>query len=254
MTAVDCRLSRPGPDVLLRADGVQRLIPWGHRWQAGTPAHWVALAEAAAGDPRGAHRHRLGTTLREEVAACLLGGFGLPYETGLAAFAAVRDRGLLADGARPSAADVEAVLQEPLDVDGRRRRYRFPVQRGARLAAALAYLDTGDPPRSPLAVRDWLLHAPGIGPKTASWIVRNRYGSDDIAVLDVHVLRAGVAAGVFDATWSVQRQYRLIEGFFLSWARHGRVSAGDLDAVIWAEQAAAARARVRARPGTPAPG
>lgn len=245
MIAAGCSLADPGPEVELHADGRQRLVRWGQPWQAGTAAHWVALAGTVAGDERGAYRHRIGSTLREEVAVCLLGGFGLPYETGLAAFEAVRRRGLLDQRVRPCAGDIEAVLREPVTVNGRPRRYRFPAQRAARLAAALAYVDRWPTPRSPLEVREWLLRAPGVGPKTASWIVRNHYGSDEVAVLDIHVLRAGVAAGVFDPNWSVQRHYLLMEGFFLSWARVGRVSAGDLDAVIWGEQAFTARARPR---------
>jgi hypothetical protein len=32
------------------------------------------------------------------------------------------------------------------------------------------------------------------------------------------------------------RRYDLLEALFLAWARHGKVSAADLDAVIWAER------------------
>lgn len=235
-------LTAPGPRVLLAAGETRREVPWGQRWQAGTPAHWVALTEETV--PRHAHgerRHRLGETLREEVAVCLLGGFGLPFEVGLAAYAAVREAGLLASGSSPGAADIEPILRAPLRVGRAWRRYRFPAQRASRVAAALEFLDRECPPEDPVAIRDWLLAAPGIGPKTASWIVRNHYDCDDVAILDVHVLRAGVLAGVFDAAWSPARHYALIEGFFLSWANYGRVRAADLDAVIWSEQVELAR-------------
>ena len=53
---------------------------------------------------------------------------------------------------------------------------------------------------SPVALRDWLLAIPGIGPKTASWIVRNRTGSSAVAIIDVHILRAGTSAGSVQAT------------------------------------------------------
>jgi N-glycosylase/DNA lyase len=242
-------LTDAGPRVQLAACGTSRRVPWGQRWQVGTPAHWVALTEEAM--PRLANnerRHRLGETLREEVAACMLGGFGLPFEVGLAAYAAVRNAGLLAPSSRPDAANIELILRAPLRVGPTWRRYRFPAQRASRLAAALAFLDRECPPAEPLAIRNWLLAAPGIGPKTASWVVRNHYDCDDVAIVDVHILRAGVEAAVFDPSWLPTRQYALIEGFFLSWARHGKVRAADLDAVIWAEQADLARiARRRAR-------
>ena len=240
-------LSAPGPRVALAARGVTREVDWGQRWQCGTAAHWVALTQETAPRDSGSHHHRLGQTLREEVAACLLGGFGLPFELGLAAYGAVRDAGCLEPGASPSSADLEAVLRAPLLVGNAWRRYRFPAQRASRLAGALDYIAHHDLPPSPLAVRDWLLRAPGIGPKTASWVVRNHYGSDDVAVLDVHVMRAGKVAGVFDRTWTPIRHYALIEGFFLSWAQHGSVPAGDLDAVIWSEQVELSRSGRRRR-------
>lgn len=241
-------LREPGPTVVLLPEGpLARSVVWGHPWQVGTPAHWCALTRYAVIDgvvAAGPHRHRLGTSLREEVAACLLGGFGLPFELGLAAFGAVRDSGALAEGCIVSAADLELLLRQPLLVGGATRRYRFPRQRSQRLAAALAFLESGPPPDDPVEVRDWLTEAPGIGPKTASWIVRNHYGCEDVAVLDVHVLRAGVSADVFDRGWTAARSYSVLERLFLAWAEHGGVSPADLDAVIWAEQAFAAR-----RPG-----
>lgn len=240
-------LHAPGPTVVLLAGTPSaRAVPWGQPWQAGTPAHWCALSRYGVEDglvTTGPFRHRLGRDLAEEVAACLLGGFGMPYEVGLAAFHLVREEGLLSSGASASAAELEAVLRRPLRVGGSVRRYRFPRQRAHRLTGALAFLRQEPPPSEPVAVRDWLLRAPGVGPKTASWVVRNHYGSDAVAVLDVHVLRAGVAAGVFDPEWTPGRHYRVMEQLFLAWARQGDVSAADLDAVIWAEQAAAVRRR-----------
>jgi len=249
VTAADCPpadlFRDPGPVVVLRSGPLTRRVAWGRPWQTGTAAYWTALTalDGVAGD--GADRHRLGATLAEEAAACILGGFGLPFETGLAAFRAVRDAGLL-DGP-PSCDRIRAVLLRPLPVGDARRRYRFPEQRAARLAGALEFLRERQPPQGAREMRDWLTGAPGVGPKTASWIVRNHLGSDDIAVLDVHIVRAGAAAGVFDATWTPANHYTILEGMFLAWAAAGEVSAADLDAVIWREQAAAARAPRHAR-------
>jgi N-glycosylase/DNA lyase len=237
------RLRDSGPTVVLAPPGhPKRAFAWGHSWQVGTAAYWVAITEAAAADGtlgRGPHRHRLGRDLAEEVAACLLGGHGMPYETGLAAFYAVRDAGLLT---RPSdERELERVLREPLDVGGRTVHYRFPAQRARWLAAALRQVCTQMPPTNPQDLRDWLLLVPGIGPKTAGWIVRNHSGSDDVAIIDVHVLRAGLDAGVFDPSWTPTSEYPRLEAFFLAWAGRGGVRAADLDAVIWSERAYAAR-------------
>ncbi|MDZ3993341.1 hypothetical protein PspTeo4_24872 [Pseudomonas sp. Teo4] len=49
----------------------------------------------------------------------------------------------------------------------------------------------GRPLHSGRALRDWLLELPGIGYKTASWVARNWLDADDVAILDIHILRAG---------------------------------------------------------------
>ncbi len=239
MTVMTQALRNPGPIVLLSPDGFpSRTVRWGHRWQVGTPAYWVGLTATAIQDGRlreSQHRHRLGGDLVEEVTACLLGGHGLPHQVGLAAFEAVRADGLLE---RPvDASDIERVLRRPLKLGGRTVRYRFPAQRARYLAAALTRLRTQNPPESARVLREWLLDIPGIGPKTAGWIIRNHLASDDVAVIDIHVLEAGIDASVFEASWTPARHYDLLEAMFLAWARQGAVSAADLDAVIWAERA-----------------
>jgi endonuclease III len=50
-------------------------------------------------------------------------------------------------------------------------------------------------------MRQLLLSIEGIGPKTASWIVRNVMGSDDVAIIDIHILRACTGMGVFLRTF-----------------------------------------------------
>jgi N-glycosylase/DNA lyase len=240
-------LHEPGPTVVLNAHGQRRKVLWGHRWQVGTAAQWVALTECASLERVGLRRsgHKLGNTLREEVAACILGGFGMPFEMGLAAFHAVRRAGLLEERVAITASQIEEVLQSPLTIGGSSRRYRFPSQRAHRLAGSLKFLDGASPPENPVSVREWLRGAPGIGPKTASWVVRNHYACDEVAILDIHIMRAGLRAGIFDERWSVERDYPLIEAFFIAWAHHGGVRVSDLDSVIWSEQATLARIRQR---------
>jgi endonuclease III len=45
---------------------------------------------------------------------------------------------------------------------------------------------------------------PGIGPKTASWIARNWLDADDVAILDIHIMRVGQVIGLFPLSkrWS----------------------------------------------------
>lgn len=73
----------------------------------------------------------------------------------------------------------------------------------------------------------------GIGPKTASWIVRNHLGSDEVAILDIHVIRAGRLIGLFGGKENVQRHYQAMEDKFLLFARRIGVPASCLDIIMW---------------------
>lgn len=240
MTSTAAALRDPGQRIRLSPDGhAPRGVSWGHCWQVGTPAYWIALTQETCRQPGNSDersRHRLGVDLAEEIAACLLGGYGVPHDVGLAAFDAVKRAGAL----RPEAVDdnsIAKVLREPLQVGSRHIQYRFATQRASYLEGALTRMREDPPPVDALGLRRWLLCCRGIGPKTASWIVRNHLGSSDVAIIDIHILRAGVAAGVFDQHWTPTRNYDAMEAFFLAWAHHGQVSAADLDAVIWSERA-----------------
>jgi thermostable 8-oxoguanine DNA glycosylase len=85
----------------------------------------------------------------------------------------------------------------------------------------------------PVELRGWLIGIDGIGPKTASWIVRNATGSDEVAIVDIWLVRALTAAGVFPPNWNVNRDYGRYEGAFLSYARAGATRASALDWCIW---------------------
>ncbi len=218
-------LEMPAPDEQV-IDGVR----WGRFDVFFTPAFWAGRAWLA--DLNGERRaHRLGGSLREEVAACLLGGFGIPAEVGLAAFARIRSRGLL--DSRPTAEVLAEALREPLVVGGRTIRYRFASQKGRYLAALLRALDDFAAPSNDVALRDALSGLPGIGLKTASWITRNLRDSDAVAILDVHVCRACMLAGVFPLGASASSAYRSMETRYLAFATGIRVRPSLLDSLMW---------------------
>lgn len=89
----------------------------------------------------------------------------MPAELGLAAYARLRERGLLTGCTRE--ADLVEALLEPVFIYGRPRVYRFARQRARYLALTLAFLDELEEPEEDVALRDALTGAPGIGPKTA---------------------------------------------------------------------------------------
>lgn len=225
-------------EVTLVGSGWSRTFGWGHPTWLGSAAFWVEQAKAW----RRPDSYQVGRTLTEEVALCLLGGYGITELIATAAFHRVRDAGLLDEARPPDLADVEAALRAPLNLPGRQRavRYRFPVQRAHRLADAVAWIGQNPPAETWTAreLRLWLTQLHGVGPKTASWIVRNLRRSDDIAVIDVHIRRAGVFAGVFDRRWTLPQDYARYEEAFCAWAAIGEVPTADMDACIWSSLAA----------------
>jgi hypothetical protein len=74
---------------------------------------------------------------------------------------------------------------------------------------------------------------PGIGPKTASWIARNWLDADDVAILDIHIMRVGQVIGLFPLEQTVERHYMALEERFLRFAELLDVRASELDAIIW---------------------
>lgn len=200
---------------------------WGPAEEIGSPAYWSAQAWMWEIDEP--DHYRLGRTLRDELLACLLGGYGIPAEVGLAAYDRLR--------AAPDA-DLEReklvleMLLEPLPVGNRHVRYRFARQKARYVAAAIRGLSNLRPDAADRALRDSLVELPGIGLKTASWIVRNWRGSDDVSILDVHIIRAGSALGIF-GNWRVERHYREMEEAYLRFAKAIGARASILDSVMW---------------------
>lgn len=207
-------------------------VPWGRPDELFTAAYWMTQYWMHRNElPR--RGHRIGETFEEEVVACLLGGHGIPAEVGLAAFKRLRDRGLISEPIDDTVA-LSDVLREPLSLGGRQIVYRFWSQKAKYVLWALRALREEPPPLdSSRALRDHLLQLPGIGPKTASWIVRNWLGSNDVAILDVHVIRAGQLMGLFTSADRVEHHYFRMERRFLDFAGAIGVPAADLDALIW---------------------
>lgn len=208
-------------------------VLWGKVEELLTPASWAfqCLAQMDSTDP---HRFRMGDTLEEEFAVCMLAGYGVPAEIGMAAADRLRDAGVL-DGSSPSGeGDIAELLRRPLDVDGRSVRYRFYKTKARYLSEGLAIL-RGDRPneQDPIAFRAWFRKLPGVGPKTSSFITRNWLGSDDVAILDIHVVRACQAFGLFKQEADVTKEYAVLEEKFVQFSRALGVKASWLDAVMW---------------------
>lgn len=199
----------------------------------GTPSYWVLqchLRSWHVDTPSLA----IGENLREETVSCLLGGYGIPAEVGLAAFYRLKELGLTAPDRCPSESEIFAVLSRPLKIKDRTVHYRFARQKSAYIAEALRKLSSKEEmPQDALGLREWLLAIPGIGLKTASWIVRNILKAGNVAIIDIHIQRAGVKAGFFLTNWTPSKDYLKMEQAFLEFATASAVPAQALDAIIW---------------------
>lgn len=224
------RLELPSPDLEV-LPGVR----WGSVDAFPTPAYWVfqVFHKRLQGGPP---QYKLGRTLAEEVGACLLGGHGIPATVGIAAYERLRERGAFACET-VSEDQLRTWLQEPLQVSGRDVRYRFAAQKANYLSASLAALRKPPAVETGRALRDWLVTLPGIGLKTASWVARNWLSADDVAILDIHIIRFGQAIGLFPPSMTVEKNYLDLEALFLEFSKRVDVRASELDAVIWYEMA-----------------
>lgn len=218
-------IEMPAPDDVVFDD-----VRWGSFDELFTAAFWCGQTRQS--ELMGIYQPiRLGSSLREELAACLLGGFGMKAEIGLAAFYRLRDAGFLTGA--PEANVIEDALSRPLRINGREVKYRYPRQKAKYLSACLREIDHIENEADDVAMRDRLTALPGIGPKTASWIVRNWRASDQVAILDIHILRAGAHIGVFHPAFDVTKRYRALEAQFLRFAKCIGVRASVLDNVLW---------------------
>jgi len=209
-------------------------VTWGSPEYFNTPAYWAVRCQWEDENPNYVAGN---DDLIREVAFCLLGGFGIRYEVNQAAFARLESRGFFQlQTANIDEAIIGSWLSEPLLINGKRQRYRFPNQRAQRLARMLTFFELNDlSGLSAGSLRSALLRIEGVGPKTASWIVRNCLGSDEVAIIDVHLIRACTTMRVFPEEFSLPRDYEALEARFLSFSKALNVRPSVLDAVIWSE-------------------
>jgi N-glycosylase/DNA lyase len=217
--------------VLAPDDEVIPGVKWGRPEWVPSAAYWAAMSGFESEEEDFVC---LEATLKEQLGFCLLGGFGITAEMNHAIYSRLEKEGLFAPGRQTSPREITALLREPVEVIGKYRRYRFPNQRAMRLANAMRMVEEAPPcTKDPLEFRRALMQIPGVGPKTASWITRNWLGSDRVAILDIHIVRAGLLIGLFAPHQNVQRDYEAMEARFLEFALAIDIRPSLLDAVMW---------------------
>lgn len=223
-------LKQTVPKVISHFD-MESLDYWAEAATAYTPEFWKYLySEYLAECPR--ISTRLGNDIIEEVVACLLGGFGFKAEVGISAFREMKQQHLIRRHC--SFEEVLRVLIKPLYVNGKYVHYRFPGQKARYISDFLNRDDLDTIPlNDDLELRRWLLSVNGIGLKTASWITRNYLNSDKVAVIDIHIYRAGILAGFIEKGSNIQRDYLKIEKSFLDFCESIDVRPAYMDEIMW---------------------
>ena len=224
-------------------DAHEELMPgvyWGAVDQIFTPAFWAGQYWLSPYLTTG-YGQKFGETLKEEVVACLLGGYGVSSEVAFAAFQLLKSEGLFSMPS-PSTRDILKILSIPMVINGRQVHYRFPKQKSEYICDFLqSSIELRLFDMSHLQFRSWLLQFKGIGPKIASWITRNWFNSDQVAILDIHIYRAGLLAGIFPENVSVSQYYFKLEDRFLEFASCLGIKPSLLDILIWSQMKLAGR-------------
>jgi len=226
-------------EIPLATDEVLLGVPWGDPWTLFTPAYWLTQAWMLKLDSKNESRYRARDGIVGEVVFCLLGGYGISAELATAAYEKCRELALFQSYEKRPEAWAEA-LSGYFQVNGRSVRYRFPNQKSRFLASAMAFVESNEVcQESGLKLRNQLLHIDGIGYKTASWIARNVLNADDVAILDIHLVRAGQICGIFSLSQRVERNYLEMEKLFLNFCSALNIKPSTLDCLIWDEMRAA---------------
>lgn len=222
-----CRnLPDPTEEVL---DGVL----WGESWQLFTPAYWLSQLWMNGLDTVEKSPYQGRGSFADELVFCMLGGYGISAELARAAFEACRSAGLIS-ALELSITRWETVLANPLQLNGRLTRYRYPKQKARFLSSAMNFLrrKTVDG-LGGRGLRDALLEIDGVGPKTAGWVARNYLDTDDVAILDIHLVRAGVLCDLFSPAQRVERDYFEMEHRYIDFCRALNARPAVLDCLIW---------------------
>lgn len=208
-------------------------VVWGEFTNLFTPAYWLSqfwmngydnIDNSKPCDKYG--------NLVDETVFCLLGGHGISAELATSVFWGCKESGLI-DNMEDSEEVWLRNLSQKYMVNGRLVSYRFPKQKAKYISGAMPKLKDIAPDLKGRELRDKLLKIKGIGPKTAGWIVRNCYNCDDVAIIDIHIQRAGQLCGFFNPSWTPEKHYSKMEEAFLQFCVSLYVKPSLFDYLIW---------------------
>lgn len=224
-------------DKILKLSQLYSDINWNEAGKRFTKSYWEVQYHL---DDSSLCNFRLGSNLKEEVVACLLGGYGIKAELGLLAFHRLKNLRLIHEGVKLSV--VEKAISRPFRMNGKDVHYRFPHQKAKYITSFLQRTDLDElDSLCGSELRNRLMSVEGIGPKTASWIARNYKCCDDVAIVDIHIYRAGRLAGFVNSKWNIQKDYFKIEKSFLDFCHSINASPAKMDSIMWNQMKASNR-------------
>ena len=184
--------------------------------------------------------------IEDELLFCLLGGFGISFEHGRSASSAVQQLKPFSGNWEDEELfnEIVAALMcpqfEPLRKDGSFRRYRFPKQKASVIVRTRQWVLGNSPLYHRLHQlptsrdrRQLLSKCPGVGFKTASWILRNLGLGSGLAIIDVHVLRALAMAKRIPDDVRIPKDYEVVEEAFLAWCDELDAPSAAFDLFVW---------------------
>ena len=192
--------------------------------------------------------------VEDEMLFCLLGGFAVPYELCASAAAIVSElRPFSEDWAEDLLiaelfATLNSPIFEPQRRDGSLRKYRFPRRKSELILRARQWVlqhatiaNVLEALQDARARRTVLCSCPGVGLKTASWILRNTDATSEVAILDVHIIRSMQDMGRIGQV-RMPKDYERTELAFLDWCRDLGAPPAAFDLFVWEWQRGLLRA------------
>jgi len=191
------------------------------------------------------------TELLFELVACILGS-QVPYEVALAAAEKIRDVGFLENPTKRYCVllyerAIYDLLRKPLHNhawEGAGRRYRFARTRASYISRTVwaIYSDGGSlhkrlsACRTAREARRCIVETGvGVGPKQASLFLRNIGFTEELAILDTHLLRFISLFGLLehDIKPISLRNYETLENHLRDYAKRTGYPLGCVDQAIW---------------------
>ncbi|BFH60492.1 8-oxoguanine DNA glycosylase [Paenibacillus azoreducens] len=182
----------------------------------------------------------------------LLGGFGISYELNLSGLQILKKQGIFNHKHYQEQKRLNLIEEKireqfsikqfsPTTSNGESRKYRYIESKPRTISKAGYWLwkscEWGLYDKlenmNTIQSRIWLCSCPGIGMKSASWLLRNTGFSEDCAVFDVHIIRFLGYLGFSTPEPLTKKMYLNLEDTLRTVCNNVGVSLGKMDYLLW---------------------